>query len=269
MLYQNAFRNYLHLDPAPDGAGGGAADAAASPGGSAAPAFDASQYVPRADFERVNQEFGEYRNASEQRFRDFESRLPQPQKREPKEDKEPNAEDGSYDFNKPGEFQRYQRDLANYYIRQGFQQREQETQKQQQDREYRESVQGALSSHAERQDAYKALNPDYDPYKSVNIGNEAVTLEILTSDYSAQIHHFFQKNPDKLSELRKLAQTNPGSAVRMVGRIEASFEAQEAAAPAKKAAAAAQPTTGGFGGGKPSGQPARTQADIVKEWRMT
>jgi hypothetical protein len=262
-MYSNAFK-HLHLDPAPDGAAGGAAASGSPVGGDAAPAFDASQYVPKAEFDQIRNDYSEFRQSAEQRFQDYDSRLPKQETAEPKADVAPKV--GDYDFNKEGEFERFIDDRNKFTLRQEFSQRETQQKQQQGESQYRESVQKALSSHAERQDAYKALNPDYDPFKNVAIGNEAVTLEILNSDYSAQIHHYFQKNPDKLTDLRKLARENPGSAVRMIGRIEAQFESQAATITGKKSAATASPTSDGFGGKLPSGNPKKSDQEIFDEF---
>lgn len=260
-------KHNLRLDPALDGAAGGAAEAG-SPAGGAAPAegFDTSKFVPREDFERIQSDYSQFRQTAEQRFQDYDSRLPKPAKAEVKEDKEPDAESGEYDFSKPGEFQRYQRDLTQYHLKQNLTQREQQYAETQREEGYKQFVQKTQDAHAERADAFRAANPDYDPNKPVNIGNDNVTLAIMESEYSAHIHNFLQKNPDKLTEIRKAAATNPAAAIRMVGRIEAAFEEKADNSAQMDKAVRAKPTKAAFGGGGAK-TPDRSVDDILAEWR--
>jgi hypothetical protein len=259
------FKHLFHLDPAPDGAAGGAAAAGSPAGGDAAPAFDASQYVPKAEFEQIRNDYSEFRQTAEQRFQDYDSRLPKPAKEEAKSDVAPKAAD--YDFNKEGEFERFMDDRARFNFKQEFSTREKTYQESQREQGYKQYVQTAQNEHSARQDAYKVLNPDYDERKNIDIRNEAVVLSILESEFSANIHHFLQKNAEKTAELRKLAVNNPAAAIRMVGRLESQFESQAAAVPAKKAAASAAPTSAGFGGGKPSGSPKKSNEEIFDKWQ--
>ncbi len=246
-MYSKLFQNNFHLEPSPDGAGSGAA-AAGSPAGSdaasAAPSFDASAYVPKADFDRISSDYQEFRQTAEQRFQDYDSRLPKPVKEEVKEDVAPKASD--YDFNKDGEFERFMDDRARFNFKQEFSSREKQYSETQREQGYKQFIQSTQDAHAERADQFRAANPDYDPNKSIKIGNEAVGLAILESDFSAHIHNFLQKNPEKTVELQKLAVNNPAAAIRMVGRIEAAFETQAAVVPAKQKAAATMTTASGF-----------------------
>ncbi len=261
-MLSNNFRHNFHLDPAPDGAAGGAANTGSPVGGDAAPAFDSSKFVPREDFDRVNSEFGEFRQNAEQRFQDYDSRLPKPEKQEAKADKAPSPAD--YDFSKEGQFEAFMDARTKYNFKIQRKEWDDEQAQTQSRQDYDKSVNKALADHGSRMDAYKAVNPDYDPYKNITIPHTGVTLEILNSEYSANIHHYLQKNPDKLKELRGLSQSNPAAAVRMVGRMEAMFENK----PVAPLNPAAKPTRAAFGGGNAKASK-RDTVDIVKEWRMT
>ena len=263
-MHSKNFRHIIHLDPAPDGAAGGAANPSLPAGGEAAPAFDASQYVPKSEFERISNDYSSFRQEAEQRFQDYDSRLPKPEMAEPKADVAPKASD--YDFNKEGEFERFMDDRAAYKFNQEFSSRESKYRESQQEQSYKQYVQSTQDAHAERADSFRAANPDYDPNKSILLGNDTVALAVLESEFSANIHNYLQKNPEKVVEIRKMAKSNPANAVRMIGRIEAQFESQAAAIPAKKSAAAAMPTAGAFGGPKPSGKPQPSKEEIFKNW---
>ncbi len=261
-MHSQNFKHLFHLDPAPDGAAGGAADSSL-PANDAAPAFDASKFVPREELESLRSEYGDFRSQAEQRFQDYDSRLPKSEKQEVKADKAPSPAD--YDFSKEGQFEAFldARNQYNFKIqRKEWETEQAQTQSKQ---EYDASVQKALSDHGSRMDAYKAVNPDYDPYKNITIPHTGVTLEILNSEYSANIHHFLQKNPEKLKELRGLSQSNPAAAVRMVGRMEGMFEKQETAIPGKQKAASASTTADAFGG-KSSGGRTKSTKEIYDEW---
>ncbi len=263
-MYSKLFQNNFHLEPSPDGAGSGAA-AAGSPAGSdaapATPSFDASAYVPKADFDRVNQEFGEFRQTAEQRFQDYDSRLPKPVKEEAKEDVAPKASD--YDFNKEGEFERFMDDRSRFNFKQEFSTREKTYQESQREQGYKEYVQSTQDAHAARADQFRAANPDYDPNKSILLGNDQVALAVLKSPYSAHIHNYLQKNPEAVSEIRKLAKSDPADAVMTIGMIAAQFKTQEKAAPVIPSA---RPTRGAFGGGG-SKPVQRDPLEIAKDWR--
>lgn len=259
----STYARHFHLDPAADGTGGGAA-AADSPVGGAAPAFDESKYVPVEKYQELEARFGETTQEYERRFQEFEGRLPKPESKEHKSDKAPSVAD--YDFNKEGEFERFMDDRASYLMEKKLSEREKSQSETLREQNYKQYVQSAQNSHAERADSFRAANPDYDPNRSIKIGNEAVGLAILESDFSAHIHNYLQKNPDKTKELQKLATSNPAAAIRLVGRIEAQFESQAAAVPSKMKAAAAKVTAGGFGGKGASGKPAKTLQQIYDEF---
>lgn len=269
-MYAN--KHNLRLDPALDGAAGGAAEAG-SPAGGAAPAeaFDATKFVPREDFERIQSDYSQFRQAAEQRFQDYDSRLPKPEKQEKKEDKEPDAESGEYDFSKPGEFQRYQRDLTQYHLRNQFAEHESRQSEAQEAAEREKNVGEIVSSAAQRDKAYAEANPSYTQTlkgASINVPRP-VGLAVMDSEYSAQIKEYLAKNPQKSQELREIAQGGRfgmEKALRMVGRIEAMFETQESTVQTKKTAASAMPTAGGFGGSKPSGAKQPSKEEIFDKW---
>ena len=255
----------LHLNPEPgeSGGGSGAAAAGAPASGGAAPAFDASQYVPKSEYERLSSEFGRFRGDAENRFRTFESRLPQPEPT--KQDKAPSMKEF---LNANGEmdaegFEKYQDAKIAYNLKTHRQEweREQTAARQREDYEARQN--SILEAHSSRQDAYHRANPDYNPDFPVSFKNAAVTLAVADSDYSAHIHHFFQKNPDKLSELRSIERDKGAiAALRYIGRLETQFETKQAAAPSP----VARPTRGGFGGG--GAKPVqRSEKEIVADWR--
>lgn len=261
-MHFNSHQKNIHLDPAPDGAAGGAADTSGSPPVDAAPAFDAAAYVPRADFDAIQSDYQTFRQNSEARFRDYDARLPKQEKPEKKAEKEPDAEDGSYDFTKPGEFQRYQRELTQYHLKNQFAERETTQAQANQERSQREYVQGVQDSHYQRQDAYKAVHPDYDAYKEIAFGNRDVTLAVLESDSSAEIHHFLQKNPDKVNDIRKVATNNPREAIRMIGRLESQFEAKADLEKKVEKTVSIKPTKGSMGGGAATGKADKTIAQL-------
>ncbi len=264
-MYSKLFQNNFHLEPSPDGAGSGAA-AAGSPAGSeaasAAPSFDASKFVPREELDSLRSEYGEFRQTAEQRFQDYDSRLPKPVKEEVKEDVAPKASD--YDFNKDGEFERFMDDRARFNFKQEFSTREKTYQESQREQGYKEYVQSTQDAHAARADQFRAANPDYDPNKSILLGNDQVALAVLKSPYSAHIHNYLQKNPETVSEIRKLAKSDPADAVMTIGMIAAQFKAQETAVPQKQKAAATMTTASGFGG-KSSGGRTKSNQEIFDE----
>ncbi len=265
-MHSKFFQNNFHLEPSPDGAGSGAA-AAGSPAGSdaasAAPSFDASAYVPKADFERIQNDYQEFRSQAEQRFQDYDSRLPKPVKEEAKPDVAPKASD--YDFNKEGEFERFMDDRAGYKFKQEFSTREKTYQESQREQSQREYVQSVQNSHAERAETFRTINPDYNPQLSPITPNSPVAFAILDSDYSAQIHHLLQKNPEKLKELKGIIEKQgEAHGIRWVGRMEAQFESQAAVVPAKKQAAATMTTASGFPS-KSSGGRSKSNQEIFDE----
>ncbi|MES2367602.1 MAG: hypothetical protein V4563_17130 [Pseudomonadota bacterium] len=262
-MHSQNFKHLFHLDPAPDGAAGGAADSSLPAGNDAAPAFDASKFVPREELDSLRSEYGEFRQTAEQRFQDYDSRLPKPVKEEAKADVAPKAAD--YDFNKEGEFERFMDDRAAYKFNQEFSTRETKYKESQREQSYKEYVQSTQDAHAERADQFRAANPDYDPNKSILLGNDQVALAVLKSPYSAHIHNYLQKNPDKVAEIRKLAKSDPADAVMTIGMIAAQFKAQETAVPQKQKAAGTSTTVGGFPN-KSSGTRAKSDQEIYDEW---
>lgn len=262
-------RHNIYRNPDLDGTGGGAAPAD-SPGGGAAPAADvgsAPAFDPAAFKNEIlgtfRNEFGGFRQQLEGRFRSYDERLNPPKQEEG--DKRPSMKD--YDFNKDGEFERYQDDLLKFKLKEHRSEWEKEQTASRSREEQEARTQSILDSHAERQESYARANPDYNPDFPVAFKNAAVTLAVADSEYSAHIHHFFQKNPDKLSELRGIERDKGAiAALRYVGRLESQFEAQETAAPAKRAAASAMPTAGGFGGVKPAGAKQPSKEEIYDKW---
>lgn len=256
-------RTRLHLDPDADGGGGGApaADAPALGGGASAdfqgqaPAFDPDAYVPKSEYQRLQSEFGETRQQYEARFRDFESRLPKPQAPEP--DKAPSMKDF---LNANGQlddegFERFQDAKIQYSLKQHRAEWEREQGEARQREDYEARQTSIIEAHAARQDAYARANPDYNPRASMQFKNAAVTLAVADSEYSAHIHHFFQKNPDKLAELRGIERDKGAiAALRFVGRLESQFEATTDVENKNKVRIAA-PTKPGFGGPSKSEQP--------------
>lgn len=260
----NGIKQHIHLDPAAgDSAGGGAASGGSPDAGaaSAVPVFDESKYVPREDFERIQSDYSEFRQAAEQRFQDYDSRLPKPA---PVEKKGPPSV-ADFDFSKEGEFERFADERAAYLFDQKMAERDTTSRRQAEEQGYKQYVQSTQDAHWERGDSYRAANPDYDPNKSIKLP-AAVALSVMESDYSAHIHHFLQKNSDKLSEIRKVAETNPAAAIRMVGRIEAQFENKADTTARIEKAVSAKPTRAAFGG-TGAKTPDRSVDDILKEWR--
>ncbi len=266
MNYMN--RNHIHLDPAADDLGSiGGAAAPSAPAGDAVPAapvFDESRYVPVEKYQELERSFGETRQQYESRFRDFESRLPKP---EVKEDKRPALED----YMKNGEmtpeaWEDYQEARIAFSLKNHRATWEKEAQEASRQEASEARINDTLEAHAQRATKYKGENPDYNPNASLNFRSDAITLAIADSDFSAHIHHFFQKNPDKLAEIRSIERDKGAiAALRYVGRLESQFENQQAAVPGKKTAAAAMTTAAGFGGNRPSPARQKTPQEIFDE----
>jgi len=259
--------NFLHnqIKRSPDGgdAAGGGAASADSPLGGAAPASGFS--IDESTWQQTQQELNDlrqYRETADSRFQEFENRLP---KNDADKDAKPSLESGSYDLNKPGEFQRFQEDLFDWKMKNTRNEWDKEVQTRQQKEQQEAHTASILDSHYDRQDKFKATNPDYDPTKSIAFKSDAVTLTIAGSDYSAHIHHLLNKNPAKLAELRTLERTRgPAAVILAVGRMESQFEAADATQ--TRANPRAMTTKGSMGtgtGGKPV---KRSVSEIAADW---
>lgn len=268
-MNQYTTRPNLYLDPdAGDaGAGGGApGDGAPAPveGAPAAPSFDPAQFESR-----INGMLESFESKFSSRFQDYDTRFQQMQApKTQEEDKPPRMkdflnEDGVMDAEA---FEKFQDAKLNYTLK-----KERATWEQQQtearEAEERESrQQSIIQSHIARIDAYAKNHPDYNPNASLTFRNDAVTLAIADSEFSAHIHHFLQKNPDKLSELRNMERTSgPIAALRYIGRLESRFEAQDQNK--NTPAPVARPTRGAFGGA--GAKPVqRSPEEIISDWRL-
>lgn len=238
-------RHNIYRSPDLDGSGGGADNVSAPAGNDsvpATPAFDESRFVPREQFEEVSGRVSGY----EKQLRDLESRIP---RQEPKADAEPSMDD----FLENGEmtkaaWSKYQAAVNNFHFKRNVSEYEKERgEKQQQDYTAGEERK-IISGHHKRTQEYKAANPDFNPTQSRF--DRDVALAIAESDYSPHILHYLQKNPDKLSALREMEETNIRGAVRFIGRLESQFETQESTIQSKVTTARTAPTAGAFGTGK-------------------
>ncbi len=241
-------RHNIYRSPEPDGSGGGAANVSAPAGNVAAPAapvFDATAFESQFT-SRLEQETGRIRSEYEGKFRDLESRIP---KQEAKPDQEPVMKDFLVNGEMTEEgWSKYQAAVNGFHFKKNVSEYEKnQSDKQQQDYTVAEERK-IVSSHHKRVQEYKAANPDFNPTNARF--DRDVALAIAESDYSPNILHFLQKNPEKLAALRELEENNVRGAVRYIGRLEAQFEAQSSTLETKITTAKTAPTAGAFGTGK-------------------
>lgn len=255
-------RHNLHLDPAADGSGGGAAtdgspDVGAAP---ASPAFDPESFKGEI--------LGSLRNEIGSHFQRF---LPEIESRlAPREAREefsgmPSLEDKKY-LNAQGEldakgFERYLKDVSKAERAEW----EREYQANQTRLQSESSFRQVTKEHLSREAEYEKANPTYrqDIMKAGDMEvNPRVGQRILASKYSANIIHHFAKNRNDFSRFQQLSYDDPESALEMIGELGYQFKSTES----KPASIPAKPTRGAFGGAgaKPT---SRDLASIIKDWR--
>jgi hypothetical protein len=248
----------LSPDPLNGGEGGGAGGSGAP--AAPAPAFDASQYVPKSEFEtRLQSEIERVNGDWESRYSELEGRLPKPAASEAPKGPPKHSD---YDLTKEGQLEAFLDARAEYLMEKKFADRERQQEESGREESQKQYVQRLQNEHRDRAESFRAANPSYDPNRSFKI-QRTVGLAILDSDFSAHIDNYLQTNPDKLKELRKIIDDRgPGAGVKYVGRLETMFEGK--AAPAMPQG---KPTRPAFST-VPGKTPTRGTEEIVKDWRM-
>ena len=248
------FNHYTRLNrnPDPDGLGGGGAGDG-SPSGEGASAFDASQYVPKAEFERVTGELGEFRNkysSLESDYNGFKSKFSGlfSEGKEGKADKEPNFAD----YKTRGEqgVLEYIDARAAYLANKQFGTLQEQQAKQREAQNAQANLSAAYQKHIGRiPDAQKRYK-DFDQVTANAAmalpdgrdGKHNVLADVLDSDHSADLQYKLSKNPGDLYKLVSAYNESPAKGARMLGAFEAQIEASRAAEKAAMKKAGVRPT---------------------------
>lgn len=216
------------------GAGAAAGDGDASAAGGSAGAA-APEYLSKSDFEAFQNE-----------FRSTVARLtPAERREEAKGDKpgEPTEPDVSkYDFSKPGELSRYNRDNYKYLRSLEKGEEAKETATKQAEEKARKDKQG----HASRTTEYAKTNPSYAADMKAAAGKINVTDPVAGAIYGSKngvlAVHYMAKNPGADQELNLLADSEGPDAVReRIGEMAAEMRAEGKALEANTLAAGQRP----------------------------
>jgi hypothetical protein len=235
---------------APAGDSGAAAGAGAAESGAAG--GQAPQYVSKSDFD-----------AFASRFEQTLSRFNQPSaKSEPAkagEPKEPNLDE--YDFKKPGELNRYNRD--NYKWLRSLEKAEEAETNAKTEREA--SIRKNESGHLQRVQDYRKSNPEFDADMK-RAGNILVVDEvkhaIFASKNSAAVQHYMAKNPGAADDLNLTAQTEGLEAVReRIGEMAAEMRRTKESQSSTEAAARVRVPRQNLRGGSSSGNRTPSNAE--------
>lgn len=252
-MYNSSMMHRVLRDPGSEGGGGaapagnggaqggagasGAGDAGAQGGGQQTP-----QYVSKADFDALRNEFSSQLSRFSQQARP-ESRPADGKSGDPSE-----PDPSRYDFQKPGELSRYNADLRKYWRHLDKQESAEEARK----KEAEEAPRRISQDHYKRVADYKKANPDYDTDRQ-KAGRIEMPPEVIQSIYgcddSPAIQHHIFKNPDLAQELTFIAESQGMDALRYrLGKISASIEAEAKIAEANAKAASDRPPRQNFRG---------------------
>lgn len=241
-----------------NGAGGTdySASAVSAPSGGDGSATAPAAAAPVADSVRKS-DFEAFASRMEQNL----SRMTPRQEAEgPKAPGEPNVKD--YDFQKPGELLRYQRDNYNFFKHQD---KEAEAKTSEATRA-KETLQKNEVAHRTRYSDYLKANPDFsNDLKSaagkINV-TEPVKHAIFGSKSGPMAIHFMAKNPGADEELNLLADTDGPEAVReRIGEMAAEMRLQKKASEANTIAAGQRPPRQNLRGGSSSSDRKLTNAE--------
>lgn len=269
MYSQNMMRVYRSPEAGEGGgaaaapaAGAGGADAsnqAAASGGAAG--STQAEYLSKSDFEAFRQEIGGHL-----------SRLtPRQQAAEEKAD----AKDGApaepdvtkYDFSKPGELSRYNRDNYKYLRALDRQEETREAAK----KATEERLDKSRKGHVARVAEYRKENPTFDEdtrkFGRMDVENE-VSEAVFECEESAAIVHYFTKHPGTHDELNQLALMGNTRAIdRRIGEIVAEIRAEKKTLEANAAAAADKPPRQNFTKGSKGAKQEPTMEERYNDFR--
>jgi hypothetical protein len=253
------FNRGFHLDPDPNGGGGN--NSASTPDNTTPAAPDLSNYVPKADFERVFNDYRSFREAAENRFQQFESRLPKPEIRESAEPTDPHDRLHEYDFNNdPNALRRWNADLRRFQRHQEQKELEASQSEAQSQAEYQKFVRAAHRNRVSLEAEYTKAHPEYqqDIAGARILVPDRIGLEINSSKFAPHIIHHLAKNPTVVNQIMdEIEERGMGAALRFVGRLEAKFEHESTTKPAPRA-----PTRGAFPGGSGGGSNKKTIQEL-------
>ncbi len=207
--------------------------------GQQAPAFDASKFVPVDKYSTLEREFGEHRNKYgelEGKFNEIYERFnPKPKNQGPED---PNTPENikKFDFKKPEDVAKYQRQLHVYNRHLDKIEDEKTEAPKRQQREVDEGRDKIYSGYSTRKDTYLESNPEAAAKfanADVRIADETVQDYVVDSEFGPQIVEHLIDNPQDLQRLNALI--NRGEirqAQRMITRWE--LNAEEASKPQKR-----------------------------------
>lgn len=244
--------------PAAGDASGASAGAGAAEGGAAG--GSAPSYVSKTDFDS-------FANEIRQNFSRFNQPKPEAAKAESGAPNEPDP--SQYDFKKPGELNRYNRDVYKYHRHLERQEEAQESAKTESEASRKKNETG----HLQRVSEYRKANPEYDAdlKKSGNIMVlDEVKHAIYASKNSASVLHYLAKNPGSADELDLLAQTDGIDAVReRVGEMAAEMRRAKESMGNTEAAARVRPPRQNLRGGASSGNRTLSNAERFERFSDT
>lgn len=256
-MYTHGMNLRILRDPGSEGGGGAAPGAAAgAQGGSAAGAGAqggaqggaAPEYVSKADFESFSQRMEQSLSRFSQPPSD--DRRSEGDKGKPGAPKFPNLSD--YNFNKPGEIERYENDKEDYYDWR----REQKAEEKRKTSDAESATKRNLLSHFERMREYEKANPGANAALQKAGATQVLTPvkeAVYASRDSAAIVHYLAQNKETAMELNELAETEGMDSVRYrIGEIAATIRADAKAAKANEEAAKDRPPRQNFRGNSAS-----------------
>jgi hypothetical protein len=224
----------IRINRSPEsGEGGGSLPESASP--EAAPAAAAPEYISKSDFESFRNEItGHISRLTPKEQAREESKVDSGDPREPDASK--------YDFSKPGELSRYNRDNYKWLRSQDRAEEAKESEARQAEEKSKKDIQG----HQARTIEYTKTNPSYAADMKAAAGRinviDAVAKAVYGSRNGHLAVHYMAKNPGSDQELNLLADSDGPDAVReRIGEMAAEMRAEAKALEGNTLAASQKP----------------------------
>ena len=217
-------------------------------------------YVPKGDFDRVSNEFQSYKQQQEQRWQQFESRLPKQEAKAEAQTGTRNPYDNMSDYkfhNANGtpnekELQRFHRDVFRYENDTYSKEKAEKERPEIEQRQQQEYTQRVVGEHNRRMTEYEKENPgsiakfEQSPFQTYT----GLHPLILESDKSPELISYMIDHPETQHELNSIAMQAgdnwKAAATRYLGRIESKIENQSQVIKQRENAYRAEPTVGAF-----------------------
>jgi len=256
-------QHVIHLHRSPDeiGSNGGGEAGAGEAGAGAGGAGAQPEYLTKADFQAFQQEI------TQSLSRRSEPAAQPDKSSQPHAPREPNPAD--YDFKKPADLARYNRDNHRWNSHLDEQERAPIKAKEEADRKLQETVRG----HSQRLADYTKENPTAAAeIKAAKIPGvtDPVKEAVFSSRNSHLAIHYLAKHPEEANELNLLADVEGKEAVReRVGEMVALMKAEQKQAESVTVAAGQRPPRMNLKGGMTAATKVPTKAELFERFHAS